>query len=200
MRRGLFGGTFDPPHIGHLIVARDAAGALGLDQVVFLPAGRPPHKRHREISPAADRVALVQAAVAEDPCFVVDDRETRRTGPSWTVDTLRELRAEHATDDLVLLLGADQYVDFETWRDPEDIRALGMVAVLDRGGAEINADVRDRHVRVTRIDVSASAIRKRVRDGVSIRYLVPAAVEAMIRARALYVDHARAVSRAKRGT
>lgn len=188
MKWGLFGGTFDPPHVGHLIVAADAADALSLDRVVFLPAGVPPHKRDARFTAAKRRVAMTRAAVAGDARFMVDDRETRREGPSWTVDTVTELHAEQPGAELVLLIGADQYAEFHTWRHTEEIRRLCRVAVLERGGEGIeeSADSRDEHVAVTRIDISSSAVRARVAAGRSIRYLVAPAVEALIREHGLY--------------
>ena len=186
MTLGLFGGTFDPPHIGHLIVAQDAAEALALETVIFMPAGQPPHKRGQTISPAALRLRMTRLATADAPGCVVDDREIRRAGPSWTVDTLAELAAERPGIELVLLVGTDQYESLETWKDADRIRSLSRVAVLDReGGGAVKAP-RDVRVRVTRIDVSGSDIRERVAAGRPIRHLVAPAVEAVIRSHGLY--------------
>lgn len=186
MRTGLFGGTFDPPHIGHLVAAQDALESLGLDRVLFMPAGTPPHKAAHSVSAADVRLDLIRLATADTPGFVVDDREIRRPGPSWTVDTLAELRAERPDDDLYLLIGTDQYATFDTWREPARIRALCRVAVLDREGGAGVLDGRDVRVRVTRLDIAGRDIRARVAQGRSIRHLVPAAVEAEIRVRGLY--------------
>jgi nicotinate-nucleotide adenylyltransferase len=197
---GLFGGTFDPPHNGHLIVAQDALVALGLDRVLFVPAARPPHKTGLPLSAAADRARMLELAVSDDEHFDMDLLELERTGPSYTVDTLRELSARDRATAWTLLVGADQYAEFETWREPDEIRRLAGVAVLSRSGATaIGSDVvqarsaRPRAggtgavgVTVTRIDISATAVRQRVAAGLPIRYLVPTAVETFIFERRLY--------------
>ena len=187
MRIGLFGGTFDPPHVGHLIVAQDALARLELARVTFVPAFQPPHKREREVSSAEVRLALVRAAIAGDDRFAVDDLEIRRGGPSYTVDTLRELQARQPDAELFLLLGTDQYEEIETWREPRELRRLACIAVLSREGRHpaLRADGAIR-VPVTRIDLSATEIRARVAAGQPIRYLVPPAVEALIRQHRLY--------------
>jgi nicotinate-nucleotide adenylyltransferase len=190
VRLGLFGGTFDPPHTGHLIVAQDAALALGLDRVLFVPASLPPHKQHRTITPAAFRMRMLTLALGDDARFSLDAVELERPGPSYTVDTLRELRRRVLGGDWTLLLGADQYAEFATWREPEEVLRLATVAVLERGDGSPSPAVPTRaevvHVPVTRIDISSTAIRERVAAGVSIRYLVPAQVEAFIAESGLY--------------
>lgn len=191
MRLGLFGGTFDPPHIGHLVAAQDAAEALALDRVLFIPAGTPPHKPPGSVTAADVRLDLIRLATADTPAFVVDDREIRRAGPSWTVDTLAGLRAEDPAADLHLLIGADQYAAFDTWRDPARIRSLCRIAVLDREGGSGQLTGGDIRVRVTRLDIAGRDIRERVAHGRSIRHLVPAPVEAEIRVRRLYRTEAR---------
>jgi nicotinate-nucleotide adenylyltransferase len=185
VRLGVFGGTFDPPHIGHLIAAQDARSALGLDRVVFVPAAVPPHKRTEAITPPGTRLAMVRAAIAGDAGFELDDLELRREGPSWTVDTLRALRDRLPDAELFLLIGTDQFAEFETWREPSEIRRLARVAVLTREG-ESDAPDGVRIVQVTRIDVSSTGIRARAAAGEPIRYLVPPAVEALIRLHGLY--------------
>lgn len=189
MRIGVFGGTFDPVHVGHLVAAQDAWAALGLDRVAFIPAAEPPHKRGRVHSPAELRLAMLRAATADDPRYVVDDVELRRSGPSYTVDTLRELRERDPRGALFLLLGVDQFREFHTWREPETIAELATLVVISRGGVEAAPsplNVRYRRVAVTRVDISSTAIRSRVAAGEPIRYLVPDAVEAVIRREALY--------------
>jgi len=192
VRLGLFGGTFDPPHTGHLIVAQDAALALGLDRVLFVPASLPPHKQHRTITPAASRMRMLTLALGDDARFGVDPLELEREGPSYTVDTLRELR-RRLPGDWTLLLGADQYAEFATWREPEELLRLATVGVLDRAGtlphwvpSRMRGEGDVVRVAVTRVDISSTAIRERVAAGVSIRYLVPAEVEAFIAERGLY--------------
>lgn len=195
MRLGLFGGTFDPPHIGHLIVAQDALDALRLDRLVFVPAALPPHKRRARITDAQFRLDMVRAAIDADDRFVVDDIELRRAGPSYTADTVRAYREMHPDAGIFLLLGADQYAEFDTWREPEIIRRLATLAVLGRSGVSGNDDNGEGEgdgdggvvrVAVTRIDLSSTDIRRRVSAGEPIRYLVPPAVERLIRERSLY--------------
>ncbi|MGH7554419.1 MAG: nicotinate-nucleotide adenylyltransferase [Longimicrobiales bacterium] len=187
MRVGLFGGTFDPPHSGHLIVAQDALIRLGLDRLIFIPAATPPHKQDREITPAAIRLAMLRAATAEDPRFEVDDLEIRRAGPSYTVDTLRAYLSAQPDAELFLIVGADQYEEMNTWHEADEVRRLARLAVLSRAGCV--AEQANEHVAavpVTRIDISATDIRKRIRAHEPIRYLVPAAVEELITRHRLY--------------
>lgn len=193
MKLGVFGGTFDPPHLGHLIVAQDACVALGLDRVLFVPARLPPHKRARDVAPAPLRLEMVRAAVAGDDRFDVGDLEVRRSGPSYTVDTLRELKqgAAGRETELFFMMGVDQFRVFDTWRDPDEIAALATLVVLSRGGAEevaTAADVDYETLAVTRIDVSSTDVRRRVRRGRPIRYLVPDPVEELIRREGLYAE------------
>jgi nicotinate-nucleotide adenylyltransferase len=184
---GLFGGTFDPPHTGHLIVAQDALIRLGLDRLIFIPAATPPHKQDREITPAAIRLAMLRAATAEDPRFEVDDLELRRGGPSYTVDTLRTYLTAQPDAELFLIVGADQYEEMHTWHEANEVRRLARLAVLSRAGCEAQqAKERVAAVPVTRIDISATDIRKRIRAHEPIRYLVPVAVEELITRHRLY--------------
>jgi nicotinate-nucleotide adenylyltransferase len=187
-RVGIFGGTFDPPHIGHLIVAQDAWAALRLDRVVFIPAAVPPHKSELPITPAEVRLEMLRAAVAGDPRFEVSDLELRRTGPSYTVDTLRALHEAEPDATLYFLLGVDQFREFHSWREPEEVARLARLVVLSRGGesVEVGGVPPHRRLEVTRVDLSATAIRARVAAGEPIRYLVPAAVEAVIEREGLY--------------
>ena len=184
---GIFGGTFDPPHVGHLIVAQDAALALGLDRILFVPASTPPHKRDLQITHARVRARMLELAIAGDDRFAIDTLELDRQGASYTVDTLRELADRHPSTRFTLLMGADQYEEFGTWREPDEIRRLARLAVLMRsgrkGGPVAEGDIA---LDVTRIDVSATDVRRRVADGLPIRYLVPHAVEAFIFEQNLY--------------
>lgn len=189
MRLGIFGGTFDPPHLGHLIVAQDACSALTLDGVLFVLAASPPHKQGRAHTPADIRLEMVQAATAGDPRLRPCDIELCRDGPSYTVDTLRQLAAENPAAELFLLIGADQAREFGTWRAPDEIAALATVVALSREGEAAPPEPAlpwMRWLPVTRIDVSATDIRRRVAAGEPIRYLVPTAVEAIIRREGLY--------------
>jgi len=190
VRIGLFGGTFDPPHTGHLVAAQDAMVSLGLDRIVFIPAALPPHKRERRLTPAPLRAALVAAAIAGDDRFSMDEIELLRNGPSYTVETLRAYRARHPDATLFLLVGADQYAELHSWKSPEEIARLATLAVLDREGAPPLPGPGVVRVAVTRIDVASTDIRSRVRSGLPVRYLVPVAVEDLIRRHGLYLDGA----------
>jgi len=188
LRIGVFGGTFDPPHHGHLIVAADAHEALALDRLLFVPAGRPPHKPGSATTTERERLRMVEAAIAGDPRFEVDDRELRRAGPSFTVDTLRELASEASGAELIFLLGTDQYRALGEWREPEEIVRLARLGVFARGGdtPDLSGPYPARAVPVRRVDVSSTEIRARLAAGRPIRYLVPEAVEAIIRGEGLY--------------
>ncbi|HEX8208581.1 MAG TPA: nicotinate-nucleotide adenylyltransferase [Longimicrobium sp.] len=188
MRIGVFGGTFDPPHLGHLVVASDACEALGLGRVLWIPSAVPPHKLASVQASAEARLEMVRAAVEGDPRFEADDVELRRAGPSYTVDTLRELAARHPGDELVLLIGADNLREIPGWREPGEILRLARVAVLSRDGAGVppDAPIPATYVAVTRVDVSATEVRRRAAAGETIRYLVPDAVRALVERRGLY--------------
>jgi nicotinate-nucleotide adenylyltransferase len=190
-RLGLFGGTFDPPHVGHLVVAEWARERLELDRVLFIPAGEPPHKSRAAVSPAADRVAMTRLAVKGLPEFEVSTVEIVRDGPSFTIDTVRELAGRPGTR-AWLIVGADSLDDFGTWHEPEAILELAALAVAGRpksGSSGRRAwRGRDRIVWIgnPKIEISSSLIRARARAGRSIRTLVPPAVAAYIARRKLY--------------
>lgn len=188
MRTGVFGGTFDPPHLGHLIVAGDAHAALGLDRVMFIPAAVPPHKRVTVRASAEHRLAMVRAAIRGDDRFEVDDLELRRAGPSYTVDTLRALLARRPGGELFFLLGVDALREIGTWKAPGEVARLATLVALSREGEGGGCDSRYpvHPVRVTRIDISATEVRRRVGAGEPIRYLVPDAVREIIRREGLY--------------
>jgi nicotinate-nucleotide adenylyltransferase len=191
VRLGLLGGTFDPPHIGHLIAAQDALQALALDRVALVPAAIPPHKQDRPVTPVQHRLAMLRLACADDDRFTLETKELERVGPSYTVDTLRSLAGRG--QQLFLLMGADQFAEFATWRDPLEVRRLATVGVMRRAGEEAGNAAADDvgllpvlDVPVTRIDVSSTMVREAVAAGRSIRYLVPAAVASYIREHHLY--------------
>jgi nicotinate-nucleotide adenylyltransferase len=192
---GIFGGTFDPPHVGHLIVAQDAALALGLDRILFVPAAVPPHKSDRELTPAALRLSMLELAIEGNDCFLTEPLELHRAGPSFTVDTLRELHYREPATAWTLLVGADQYTEFSSWREPATIRGLARIGVLSRAGSKAVRETDGvRAIDVTRIDISSSAVRARVAAGRPIRYMVPPAVEQFIADRRLYVRTGAAVT------
>lgn len=191
-RIGLLGGTFDPPHVGHLIVAQDVVEALALDELRFVVAARSPFKDDREGTPAEIRAAMVRAAVGEDPRLRVSRIEMERGGTSYTVDTLRALRASEPGAEWHLIIGADQLARFSEWREPEELARLAMLVVMNRRGSDPE-EMRVEGVRVswtpvevTRVDVSSTRIRERVAERRSIRYLVPESVRRIIEENRLY--------------
>ena len=196
MRRiGLFGGTFDPPHLGHLVLAEWARARLRLDRVVFVPAGTPPHKRGRRLTDAALRLVLTQLAVRGNPAFTVSGFEARRKGPSFTVDTLRHFHARQPGARFYLLMGADSLADFPDWHEPAEIARLAKLVVAARTGAAeafghalLPASARGRVVLLDNplVAISSSALRARARAGRSLRYLVPDAVAAYVARHRLY--------------
>jgi len=182
VRIGIFGGSFDPIHHGHLIAATSLAEALGLDQVRMVVARTQPLKRNGHGASAADRAEMVGLAVGDNPRLRADRSELDREGPSYTVDTLRSLRAGLPGAELVLLLGADAAAELPRWREAEAIPALARVEVFARGGAGEGSKA------VPRVDISSTEIRERVRLGRSIRYWVPDAVAEYIAAHRLYEE------------
>lgn len=199
---GVFGGTFDPIHLAHLAVAEAARDTFGLRRVLFVPAAQPPHKPGREISAVEHRLAMVEAAVEGNPAFEVSRLEVERAGPSYTVDTLAALCEAEPGDRLALILSAESYSDFGTWRDPRRILDLADLIVAPRVGyADADPDLVARRfpdapatvvfMDGPRIRLSASEIRQRAADGRSVRYLVPDAVAAYIGDHGLYQHHRR---------
>lgn len=198
-RLGVFGGTFDPPHRGHVRVATDVADRLDLDRMLWVPARVSPFKREEVVTDAEIRLEMVRRAVELDPRFEVDARELDRPGPSYTIDTLEALRSEHPDAEIFLVLGADQFEDFPRWREPERIVRVARLAVMNRAGAsprtvapEVAKAVRGLEqatvfVPVTDVDVSSTGVRARVAEGRDPADHVPEAVARVIRARGLYV-------------
>ena len=191
-RVGIFGGTFDPPHLGHAIVAGEVADALPLDRVLWVPAAVPPHKAGRAITPGAVRGRLVEAAVAHDPRFELCDLELERGGVSYTVDTLRRLRADHPGWSMSLVLGSDLVEGLRSWKEPRAILELAGLVVISRVGSgvaavpEVTAARGVRAVQVTPVDVSSSKVRDRVRRRLSVRDMVSPPVLAIIEREGLY--------------
>lgn len=193
MKVGIYGGTFDPIHIAHLIIAEHARCQFSLDRVVFVPCFIPPHKRDRTISSANHRMHMVQLAVGDYLPFSVSDFEIERPGASYTVDTLEHfaLTLGLGKEQLYLIIGADNFSDFDQWREPERIVRLATLAVAERPGCRVRqpesvhgAAVHSLHAPL--MQISATQIRQRVREGRSIRYLTPAAVEEYIHVNRLY--------------
>lgn len=205
---GLFGGTFDPIHYGHLRTAFELWQALRLSEVRFLPAGNPPH-RERPLADAELRLEMVRAAIADEPAFTVDDREVRRTGISYSVDTLREIRAEFPDRSLCLLLGMDAFLGLPDWNRWRELFDLAHIVVAHRPGwkaptmgplGEVMVDrgtgtVRDLHRAtagriyvhaVTQLEISSTELRQLIVNGEDPRYLVPEEVRAMVKASTCY--------------
>lgn len=189
MRIGILGGTFDPVHNGHLRAAENAAGALDLERVEFVPAGTPPHREPPAAS-ALDRYAMVALATSGRPAFVPSDREVRREGPSYTVDTVRALREENPGAEIVLIVGGDNLHLLPTWKDPEAILGLVELAVVGRPGgsgpAAPLAGARVRHVAGTDLPIASRDLRARLKAGGDVRGQVPAPVADYIAKRRLY--------------
>jgi nicotinate-nucleotide adenylyltransferase len=200
MRLGILGGTFDPVHYGHLLVAEQCREACRLDLVWFVPAAIAPHKPQATASPAADRIEMLRLATGGQESFEVSSIETDRGDVSYTIHTLAAVRAAQPDAELFLIMGGDSVVDFPTWKDPAEICQLATLVVVGRPGvrlpgadqlaAQLPAEVAP-HVRLVvvpmpLVELSSREIRRRVREGRSIRYQTPRAVEEYIRTRGLY--------------
>lgn len=199
-RIGLYGGTFDPIHIGHLLVAEQVCEKLQLDCICFLPAAKAPHKVEQKSVDGKHRLEMVQLATSGNSRFRVDDRELRRGGTSYTVDTLAELTQEQPHHDFVLLIGNDSLEELHTWREPARICELAFVAVVARGGqarpdmnklltylpANQRAQLESHLVPIPQIEISSTEIRANIQHSRSVRYQLHPAVEAYIAANQLY--------------
>lgn len=203
---GVFGGTFDPIHVAHLAVAQEAAESMGLERVLFIPAGEPPHKPGRDITAGEHRLAMIELAITGNDQFAVDRMEIDREGPSYTVDTLEAIhtrrRAAGASSDPALIISADTFLDLMTWREPRRVVELARLIVAPRDGypevgpgflAEHMADLAHRATFLDgpRLHLSGSELRRRAAAGRSLRYLVPDAVAAYIGDHALYRNQRR---------
>lgn len=202
---GIFGGTYDPVHTGHLRIALDALEALGLDEVRMVPLAQAVH-RDQPATPASLRLEMLEAATAGHPGLVVDDRELRRDGPSYTIDTLHSLREDFPDSDLCLMVGTDAFNGFAGWRDPDGILAIASIAILERPGEHGPSNPAAREIlerreverltpgrtgqivacRVTQLEIASSDIRQRLADGRRIDFLVPDAVLRLIAERRPY--------------
>ena len=194
MRIGVFGGTFDPPHVGHLILAADAVDVLRLDRLIFVPARTQPLKAESPpVAGGGDRLEMLRIAAKSDPRYAVDDTEINREGLSFTVETLEALARRYPGSELFLLLGEDAFSTFEKWKDPARVRELATVAVMHRSGSRLasRSPKKSRGVETIstrQVDVSSTEIRERLRAGKSVRGFVTDGVEEFIRARGLTVD------------
>jgi nicotinate-nucleotide adenylyltransferase len=200
MRIGVFGGTFDPVHYGHLLLAEQCREQGRLDQVWFVPAPRPPHKVEQPLTRFEQRVEMLALAVAGNPAFVINEVEKDRAGPSYTVDTLAEFRRRHPGDESFLLVGSDTLRDLPHWHDPAGVlRNAGLLVVVRPNHPVLDADelrtsarvpddvpLRMEIVEMPLVDISSRDLRRRVVLGRSIRYFLPRAVEAYIRDKQIY--------------
>ena len=203
MKLGILGGTFDPPHVGHLRLAEAALGYLSLDRVLFVPAGEPWRKTDREITPAEHRLAMVRLAIEGCSQYEVSTLEVDRPGPSYTVDTLGDLLARHGPEaELYLILGEDALLDLPHWREPQRIIALAWLAVALRSpGRDLEVTELEEAIPgisrrlavlpMSYVDVSGTALREWSRKGVDLKGLVPPAVESYIKTHHLYSDESR---------
>ena len=195
MRLGIFGGTFDPIHLGHLVLAEQCREACALDRLLFVVAGSPPHKPG-ERTAASHRLEMARLATAGNPAFVVSDVETVRPGPHYSVETLGALTREHPGDDLFFLIGADSLADLPGWREPHRIASLATIVVVNRPGGlavepsrfpDLGPEARGVVVvTIPPIGIASSDLRGRLASGRSVRYMVPRGVEAYIRSHGLY--------------
>lgn len=197
MKIGIFGGTFDPPHTGHLILAAEAKDQLGLDRVLWVLTANPPHKRDRSISPLEDRLALVDAALEDNRAFELSRVDIDRPPPHYAIDTVRLLREEYPGDELIYLMGGDSLHDLPTWHDPQGfVAACDAIGVMRRPGFTFDLGALEAvlpglnekvcWIETPLIEISGSDIRRRVVEGRSFRYFVPDAVRECILDRRLY--------------
>jgi nicotinate-nucleotide adenylyltransferase len=190
---GIFGGTFDPIHAGHLITAQEVLTKCGLEKVIFVPSADPPHKERRPLTRAGDRLRMVSLAIEGDPRFEVSSIELERPGKSYTVDTLRQMRQSLGPEvELCFIIGADNVPEMRTWKEPERIFDLTEVIVATRPGFDphsMHAPFADRmtFVPTPEIAIASTEIRRRVKRGQPIRYWVPLEVERYIAEKKLYV-------------
>jgi nicotinate-nucleotide adenylyltransferase len=186
------GGTFDPIHIAHLVIAELALDILGVSRIVFVPSARPPHKPEAEVTPVEHRLEMVRLAIAGNPRLSLSDLEVRRPEPSYTVDTIRQFRRELGEDERIFfIMGADSLAQLSTWKDPHELAASCELVAFPRPGIDAAAIAPRfggavRMLETPLMDISSSDIRARLRDGLSVRYLVPDAVRAYIEEKNLY--------------
>lgn len=199
MRIGLFGGSFDPLHLGHLILAEQCREQAGLDQVWFVPAATSPLKQHGPVASNRQRLEMLQIGISGHDAFRVEECELERGGVSYTVDTLKQLQTEHPGNEWFLIIGGDSLADFNRWREPAEICQLALPLVYQRPGfvaplenfqafvaPERFSLIQQHAITARQIEISSTDLRRRVAAGQSIRYLVPRAVEVYLRNQGLY--------------
>ena len=198
---GLFGGTFDPPHLGHLILAQRLQVQAGLDRVIFIPAGQPPHKLNKTITPAEHRLNMLRQAVANNPKFFISDWELGQSGPCYTINTVRHFQQAQPEDMFYWLIGSDTLAELPTWHQVEELIAAVDILTGGRGGVPLDRvleqlskelspaafrKLKGNIIRTPLIEISSSEIRDLVSRGREIRYFVPKPVEEYIRKEGLY--------------
>jgi nicotinate-nucleotide adenylyltransferase len=198
-RIGVFGGSFDPVHLGHLTVAQDAVEQLELDRLIFVPAAIPPHKQGKTLASGQQRLEMLQLATESNLRFEVSDMELQRGGVSYTIDTIRQIQFEHPGAELFFIVGLDSLTILHSWKNVEQLLEICTVVPFARGGedpAKIAEQIQlsrdwktrlmERVIRIHEVEISASEIRMRLAEGLSIRYLVPPEVEMYIAEHGLY--------------
>jgi len=199
-RIGVFGGSFDPVHMGHLTIAQDAVEQLELDRLIFVPAAVPPHKQGRTLAEGRHRLEMLQLATESNLSFEVSDMELQRGGVSYTFDTMRQVQAEHPGAQLFFIVGLDSLTILHSWRNVDQLLELCTLVPFARGGEDparvaeqiqlpepVKTGLMERLIRIHEIEISASEVRMRLAEGLSIRYLVPPEVEMYIAEHHLYV-------------
>ncbi|PYI49030.1 MAG: nicotinate (nicotinamide) nucleotide adenylyltransferase [Verrucomicrobia bacterium] len=185
---GIYGGSFDPIHHGHLILAREAREVLDLEKVIFVPAALSPLKARAAAATGDMRLKMLHAAIKGEERFTVNDCELRRPPPSWTIDTVLEIRKRETDSEIYLLIGEDNVATLDRWRRFDELKEMVRFVVLDRTGSQMQRNYQIVH---RKIDISATEIRQRVAHGQSIRYLVPPAVEQLIQREKLYREQSK---------
>ncbi len=198
MRIGIFGGTFDPIHYGHLVAAEEARAVLALERVLIVPAGQPPHKTKRPVTAAEHRLAMVELAISSNPHFVLSRVDLERPGPHYSVDTVTRLRRQLGPGDIYFIVGMDSLMELPTWHEPERLMGLCYIVGVNRPGYQYDLAPLEKavpgisgHIMVLeapQLEISSHELQDRVRRGLPIKYQVPEAVEEYIQRHRLYVD------------
>ena len=187
MKIGILGGTFNPIHIGHLILAEQVREKLSLDKVIFVPANLPPHKDNGDIAPARERLRMLELGIQGNKKFAISDIEVKRGGRSFTVDTLKEMRKIYPNDDLYFISGSDLLKYLDEWKDITDVFALTKFVVATRPGYPLeNLPKQIITIPINALDISAFTIREKIKNNNSVQYIVPDAVISYIKKKGLY--------------
>ncbi|MBZ0298217.1 MAG: nicotinate-nucleotide adenylyltransferase [Anaerolineae bacterium] len=196
MRVGILGGTFDPPHIGHLILGEYAADALGLARLLYIPAADPPHKQHEKKTPVEHRLAMLRLALVDNPRFELSRVDLDRAGPHYSLDTVRIVRQQYPQAEIYFVMGGDSLRDLPEWHRPTEFIQLCKLAVMSRPGAEVSPDMHEAvlpglaqrvvMIAAPQIEISSTDIAQRLSEGRSVRYLLPDSVRAYVQQNHLY--------------